>query len=382
MTFLVVGAGFSGAVVARELADAGHRVVVVDSRSHVAGNCHTSREPDSGVMVHRYGPHLFHTRRAHVATYLARFAELRPNQHRVRATTRSGVYSMPLNLLSMNQFFGTKLDPAGMMALIDERRVDIERPANFEEQALSMMGSELYEEFFAGYTVKQWGRDPKELPASVLKRLPMRFEYDDRYFQDDHEFLLTHGYTAAIENILDHDLITVRLETPVAADDTLGHDHVVWTGPLDTYFGHRHGRLAYRTLDFDWKVVDKPYQGCAVMNYCERDIPHTRVAEHNYFEPWNDSTSKRVIGVETSRECDEADIPYYPVRLADDHALLAKYVATAHATRGVTFVGRLGTYRYLDMDASIDEALTAARTLHELSRAGSQLPSFCSDPMT
>lgn len=380
MRFLVVGAGFSGAVVARVLADAGHSVQVADARDHVAGNCHTERDAESGVMVHRYGPHLFHTRHRHVVDFLRRFADLRPNEHRVRATTRSGVYSMPLNLLSLNQFFGTKLGPAAMRRLVDARRDrTIDAPRNFEEQALAMMGPDLYEEFFAGYTAKQWGRSPRVLPASVLKRLPMRFDYDDRYFADPYEYLPFDGYTAAVDAMLRHERIGVELGVDVRPGDVGGYDHVVWTGPLDAYFDHSLGRLAYRTLDFDWQVVESPHQGCAVMNYCEPDVAHTRIAEHSYFEPWR-VTERSVIAAETSRECGAGDIPYYPVRLADDQTLLRRYVATARDTAGVTFVGRLGTYRYLDMDATIDEALSAASTMLAAISRRAPIPPFCVDP--
>jgi UDP-galactopyranose mutase len=381
MKFLVVGAGLSGAVVARELSEAGHLVDVVDERHHVAGNCYTERDSETGVLVHRYGPHLFHTKRRRVVDFLLRFTELRPNQHRVRATTRSGVYSMPLNLLSMNQFFGTKHGPAGMRAMIDEiRDRSIDQPTTFEEQALSMMGDDLYREFFAGYTEKQWGRSPTSLPASILKRLPMRFEYDDRYFADPFEFLPQDGYTVAVERMLDHDGIRLQLGTSAAASDGTSYDHVVWTGPLDAYFGHEYGRLAYRTLDFDWQVTDHPYQGCSVMNYCAPDVTHTRIAEHGYFEPWT-SHDRSIIGIETSRECGDADIPYYPVRLTDDQEILRRYVDAARGLDGVTFVGRLGTYRYLDMDASIDEALTAAATMLDHIADRRPVPAFSVDPL-
>lgn len=381
MRIAVVGAGFSGAVFAREVAEAGLDVDVFDGRDHVAGNCHTSQDETTGVTVHRYGPHLFHTKHRHVVDYLARFVELRPNQHRVRATTASGVYNMPLNLLSMNQFFGTKLGPAAMRRLLDERRDrSIASPANFEEQALSMMGRELYEEFFAGYTRKQWGRSPTDLPASVLKRLPMRFEFDDRYFSDPYEVLPVEGYTFAVERMLTHDRIRVKLSTPVAAPDLDEYGHVVWTGPIDAYFGHRHGRLAYRTLDFEWTTADHPFQGCSVMNYCEETIPYTRIAEHNYFEPWAQH-DRSVVGIEYSRECGPNDIPYYPVRLAEDRSHLAGYVELARATSDVSFLGRLGTYRYLDMDATIDQALGAATTFLRQMRRSEPVPAFFYDPL-
>ena len=381
MRISIVGAGFSGAVVGRELAEGGHDITVIDGRDHVAGNCHTTRDEETGVLVHRYGPHLFHTKHAHVFAYLRRFTEVRTSQHRVKATTRSGIYSMPLNLLSMNQFFGTKLDPDGMRALIETKRsTEIDTPVTFEDQALSMMGPDLYREFFSEYTSKQWGRQPTELPASVLKRLPMRFDYNDRYFSDPHEALPVDGYTKAIERMLDHERIEVRLATLVGPADLGGFDHVVWTGPIDAYFDHRFGRLAYRTLDFAWEQERHPFQGCSVMNYCEADVAHTRIAEHNYFEPWAEH-ERSIIGIETSRECEPGDIPYYPVRLANDHELLQQYVELAGQSSGVTFLGRLGTYRYLDMDATINEALGASAEMLRRLADGRRLDAFHVDPL-
>jgi UDP-galactopyranose mutase len=243
-----------------------------------------------------------------------------------------------------------------------------------------MMGAALYEEFFAGYTAKQWGRSPTELPASILKRLPMRFDYNDRYFSDPYEAMPVDGYTAAIERILQHERIDVRLSTLVGADDVAGFDHVVWTGPIDAFFDHVLGRLAYRTLDFEWHTDRHPFQGCSVMNYCEADVEHTRIAEHNYFEPWAEH-QRSVIGVETSRECEPDDIPYYPVRLAHDQELLEQYVELARQTGNVTFVGRLGTYRYLDMDATIHEALEVSAAMLRAFSAGRPVGAFHVDPL-
>lgn len=367
---------------AREIAEQGHEVEVVDARDHVAGNCYTERDSDTGVMVHRYGPHLFHTRHQHVIDYVHRFARTVPTQHRVKAKTASGIYALPINLLSLNQFFGTRLGPAEMQSLIDQRReASIVQPANFEEQALSLFGIEIYEEFFAGYTQKQWGRSPAEIPASVLKRLPMRFDYNDRYFDDPFEVSFPEGITPLIEAVLDHPRIGITLSATATAADFASFDHGIWTGPLDVYFARSLGNLPYRTLDFAWSAVDAPHQGCSVMNFCEPSVEHTRTTEYGYLEPWS-AFKRSIIATEVSRECGEHDIPYYPIRLADDKLLLAAYVELAEMTEGVSFLGRLGTYRYLDMDASIDAALHAASKFCASADRGEVPPTFFSDPMS
>jgi UDP-galactopyranose mutase len=358
--FGIAGAGFSGAVVARELANAGHLVDVFDTRDHVAGNCHTERDADSGVMIHRYGPHIFHTDKARVWSYVNEFGTMVPYYHRVRTIVDDRVYLMPVNLLTINQLFGTTFGPHEAKCFVEEQCEKFDRPPqNFEEQALSMMGRTLYEAFFRGYTRKQWGLDPTEIPASVLKRLPMRFTYEDSYFAHPHQAIPLDGYTALIENILDHPRIRVTLSTAYTHEHVPRYDHTIWTGPLDAWFGYRFGRLGYRTLDFEEVRADGDLQGCAVMNYGDLDVPYTRVSEHKHFAPW-EKHDKTVCFREFSRLAGPDDIPYYPIRLADDKTVLRQYVAAAEAEPNVTFLGRLGTYRYLDMDVTIGEALSAA----------------------
>lgn len=359
----VAGAGLSGAVAGRELAEAGHRVVVYDPRPHVAGNCHTERDDATGVMVHRYGPHIFHTDDEGVWDYLRRFATFRPYRHSVRTTVRGRVYSMPLNLLTINQFFGRAMRPSEARAFVAARAEPIENPANFEEQALSLVGRELYEAFFKGYTEKQWGCAPTDLPAAILARLPLRFNYDDNYFFHRFQGMPEAGYTALVERILDHPGIDVHLGTAFVPDRAGDWDHVLWTGPLDAFFGHALGPLPYRTLDFEEFRDTGDWQGCAVMNEADPDVPHTRTTEHKHFAPW-ESHEGTVLFRERSRACGAGDIPYYPIRLAREKALLAEYVSLAEEAGGnVTFLGRLGTYRYLDMDRTVREALDAAAAL-------------------
>ena len=376
----VAGAGFSGAVIARQLAEAGHRVSVFETRSHVAGNCHTVRDPDTGVMVHVYGPHIFHTQFDHVWRYITRFGDMRPYNHRVMATVRGKVYSLPINLLTINQFFGTAMGPAEAAAFVQARAERSGTPVTFEEQGLAFVGRELYEAFFAGYTRKQWGVDPAELPASILQRLPLRFTYDDRYFNHPYQGIPANGYTEIIEAILDHAAITVHLSTPLARSALESFDHVVWTGPIDDFFEYEHGRLAYRTLDFERETYGGDVQGCAVMNYCDADVPYTRITEHKQFAPW-ESHEESVTYREFSRACEPGDIPYYPVRLVREREQLLHYVALAREVSAVTFVGRLGTYRYLDMDVTIKEALDAAETIEQALASRSAIPSFVVDPL-
>ena len=376
----IVGAGFSGAVVARQLAEAGHRAVVFDSRPHVAGNCHTVRHAD-GPMVHVYGPHIFHTQHERVWEYINRFGEMVPYNHRVKATSHGRVYSLPVNLLTINQFFGTTLSPDEAKQLIDDKSdKSIGEPVTFEDQALKFVGRELYEAFFAGYTKKQWGLDPKELPASILARLPVRFTYDDSYFNHPWQAIPRHGYTPIIEAILDHPSIEVRLSTTFDRQMAEGFDHVVWTGPIDAWFGHSYGRLGYRTLDFEEERHDGDFQGCPVMNYCDEDVPYTRITEHKHFAPWEDH-SRTITYREYSRLAGEDDVPYYPIRLVQEKEQLLQYVKLAESERGVTFMGRLGTYRYLDMDVTIYEALDTADRMVAALADGGEMPTFSVDPL-
>ncbi len=360
MRFGIAGAGFSGAVLARQLAEAGHQAVVFDTRDHVAGNCYTERDPETQVMIHRYGPHIFHTGNERVWSYVNRFGVMMPYNHRVRTTVGGRVYLMPVNLLTINQLFETALSPAEAKQFIAEQAdTSIVEPRNFEEQALKFMGRRLYEAFFYGYTCKQWGLPPTEIPASVLKRLPLRFSYEDSYFNHPHQAIPRDGYTAIVQGILDHPGIEVRLSTQYDPDQRDEFDHSIWTGPLDAWFDYRWGRLGYRTLDFEEIRDTGDHVGCSVMNYGDIDVPYTRIAEHKHFAPWEEHEGT-VCFREYSRLAGEDDIPYYPIRMANDKTLLTRYLEAARAESGVTFVGRLGTYRYLDMDVTIAEALTAA----------------------
>ncbi len=377
---LMVGAGLSGAVLARELAQAGHAVTVVDARPHVAGNCHTARDADTGVMVHTYGPHIFHTDDDGVWDYVRQFADFMPYKNQVKTTVAGRVYSLPVNLHTINQFFGTALRPEEARDFVAAQTADIPDPQTFEEQALAFVGPDLYAAFFKGYTEKQWGTSPANLPASILKRLPLRFNYDDNYFAHRHQGMPRDGYTALVENILDYPGITVMLETVFDANQTGDWDHVFWSGPLDGFFGHRLGRLGYRTLDFEMFRATGDWQGCAVMNHPDADVAHTRISEHKHFAPW-ENHAESVLYREFPRACGPDDIPYYPIRLTQEKSLLADYVALADSTSNVTFVGRLGTYRYLDMDITIREALDLAQTFLDARASDAPAPRFSKAPL-
>lgn len=382
MNILLVGAGLSGAVIGRMLTEAGHQVTVVDARDHAGGNCHTERDPDTGVMVHVYGPHIFHTDDEEVWGYVNGFATFLPYKNRVKATTGGAVYSLPVNLHTINQFFGKTMRPDEARAFIVNEQADtsIADPQTFEEQAMRFVGRDLYEAFFKGYTMKQWGCHPSELPASILKRLPVRFNYDDNYFFHRFQGMPEQGYTAMIEKILDHPALNLRLETVFDRSQAGDYDHVFWSGPLDGWFDYEIGRLGYRTLDFERFTYDGDYQGCAVMNYGEESVPYTRITEHKHFAPWEEHAGS-VCYREFSRAAEPEDIPYYPIRQVAEKALLRDYVALAEQAEGVSFVGRLGTYRYLDMDVTIREALDAGRAFLECVKTGAPVPAFFTPPL-
>lgn len=378
---VMVGAGLSGAVIGRRLAEAGHRITVIEARDHVAGNCHTARDAETGVMVHVYGPHIFHTDDEGVWDYVNRFANFLPYNNRVKSTTQGQVFSLPINLHTINQFYGRTMRPDEARAFIAEQAdKSITDPQSFEEQALAFVGRDLYKAFFKGYTEKQWGCSPTELPASILKRLPVRFNYDDNYFFHRFQGMPEEGYTAMVERILDHPGITVQLESRFDPKQAGEWDHVFWSGPLDGFYDYDLGRLGYRTLDFERFRAQGDWQGCAVMNYGDADTPFTRITEHKHFSPWEEHEGS-VLYREFSRACGPEDIPYYPIRLIEEKALLSDYVARARAEENVTFVGRLGTYRYLDMDVTIREAMDAAETFLATRADCAPMPAFLADPV-
>jgi UDP-galactopyranose mutase len=376
MKFAIVGAGFTGAVLAQELAKEGHEISVFDTRNHIAGNCYSERDASTGVMVHKYGPHIFHTDNEVVWNYVNQFSEFKPYVNRVKTTSQGRVFSLPINLHTINQYFDKTLNPKEAKKFIDDLSDQtITEPNSFEEQALKFVGKDLYEAFFKGYTLKQWGVDPKNLPASILKRLPVRFNYDDNYFNHKYQGMPVEGYTPIVEKLLDHENITVHLETKFNRAGATDFDHIFYTGPIDGWFDYEYGRLGYRTLDFVKEQHSGDYQGCAVMNYGDLDVPYTRISEHKHFSPW-EQHDQTLIFKEYSRECKEDDIPYYPIRLVEEKEMLATYINVAKKETKVSFLGRLGTYRYLDMDVTIAEALAAFKATKDAIQNADRIPVF------
>jgi UDP-galactopyranose mutase len=363
---VVVGSGFFGLTIAERCAtDLGLRVLIVERRAHIGGNAYSEAEPQTGIEVHRYGAHLFHTSNARVWDYARRFTAFTGYQHRVFSVYKGRVYPLPINLATICEFFGRVLSPAQARALVAEQSAEVSlgRAANLEEQAVSLIGRPLYEAFIRGYTAKQWQTDPTDLPAEIITRLPVRYTFDNRYFSDSFEGLPVDGYTAWLERMADHPNIEIRLNTDFATvrQDMVGNVPVVYTGPLDEYFAYRAGELGWRTLDFELEVLPVgDFQGTPVMNYADEDVPFTRIHEFRHFHPERDwyPEDKTVIMREYSRFAAQGDEPYYPVNGTADRDRLRAYRELAGREAGVLFGGRLGTYKYLDMHMAIASALS------------------------
>jgi len=308
-------------------------------------------------MLHVYGPHIFHTSNTRVWNYVNRFANFGPYVNRVKAVTWRGIFTLPINLLTINQFFGKTFSPDEAREFIAKTGdASITDPKNFEEQALRFVGRELYDAFLYNYTRKQWGCEPRELPASVLQRLPVRFNYDDNYFFDPHQGIPRDGYTAIVAKILSHPNIGVQLNTSFEQSMRHGFDHCFYTGAIDAFFDYKFGRLGYRTIYFERIDADGDYQGTAVINYPDSRFPYTRIHEHKHFTPW-ETHKKTVAFREYSKETEADDEPYYPKNLAPDQIRYKEYLDIASREKNLTMLGRLGSYRYLDMDKTIAEAL-------------------------
>ncbi|MGJ1433092.1 UDP-galactopyranose mutase [Sphingobacterium spiritivorum] len=359
MRHLIIGAGFSGAVVAERLCkNPNNQIIVIDERTHIGGNCHTERDEETGVMIHKYGPHIFNTDNEMVWVYIQQFCEMMPFINRVKSVYDGQVYSLPINLHTINQFFGKSFNPQEAVDFIKTLSdTSIAEPQNFEEQALKFIGKDLYKAFFYGYTKKQWGCEPTDLPATILKRLPVRFNYNDNYYATKYQGIPKNGYTAIFEKMLDAPNIQVKLNTKFSSDwDLSEYDQVYYTGPIDAFFDYRYGRLSYRTVEFQQHTTEGDYQGNPVINYANENVPFTRIHEHKHFTPW-ENHEKTVYFKEFSKETEVGDIPYYPKRLEKDMEILALYQEEAEKLKKVKFLGRLATYRYMDMHHVIAEAL-------------------------
>ena len=360
--YLIVGAGLYGAVCAREAVNAGKKVLVIDKRPNIAGNVYT--EEVEGINVHVYGAHIFHTNNKTVWDYVNQFAEFNRFTNSPVANYRGELYSLPFNMYTFNKMWGV-VTPEEAAAKIEEQRREagITEPKNLEEQAISLVGTDIYEKLVKGYTEKQWGRPCTELPAFIIKRLPVRFTFDNNYFNALYQGIPMGGYTKMVENMLSG--IEVRLNVDYlehkAEFDALA-DKVIYTGPIDAYFGYRLGNLEYRSVRFETEVLDKPnFQGNAAVNYTDRETPFTRIIEHKWFEFGNQP--KTVISREYSSEWKPGDEPYYPVNDERNGTLYQQYKRLADAEEKVIFGGRLGEYKYYDMDAVIASALEKCKEL-------------------
>jgi len=367
---VVVGSGFFGLTIAERAANEfGLRVQVIDRRDHIGGNAYSEDDPTTGIEVHRYGAHLFHTSNEKVWEYVNRFTKFTNYVHKVYTNHNGVVYPLPVNLGTINQFFGAAYSPDEARALIASQadEFDTKTAANLEEKAISLIGRPLYEAFIRDYTAKQWQTDPTELPAEVISRLPVRYNYDNRYFNDTHEGLPVDGYTAWIERMADHPKIDVKLSTdffdasqPINKAAVVGNVPVVYTGPVDRYFDSSAGHLSWRTLDFEREVVPVgDFQGTSVMNYADASVPYTRIHEFRHFHPEREYTADQTIIMrEFSRFAEHGDEPYYPVNTPEDRAALLAYRDLQDGEPDVYFGGRLGTYQYLDMHMAIGSALS------------------------
>jgi UDP-galactopyranose mutase len=352
--YLIVGAGFAGAVLAERLAEvAGRRVLVIDRRTHVAGNAYDSND-GAGILVHRYGPHIFHTNSAAVFTYLSQFTDWRPYEHRVLASVAGQLLPMPINLDTVNRLYGLTLDSAGLEAFFAARAEPVAQVRTSEDVVVSKIGRELYERFFRGYTRKQWGLDPSQLDATVTARVPVRTNHDDRYFTDTYQGMPAQGYTRMFERMLSHPRIEVLLgcDFQQIRDET-PYRELIYTGPIDAFFGYRFGRLPYRSLEFRFETLDVEWaQPVGTVNY-PNDHDYTRVSEFKHLT--GQSAPRTTVVYEYPR--DEGE-PYYPVPRPENSALFKRYQALAQSTAGVHFAGRLGTYKYYNMDQVVAQALT------------------------
>ena len=369
---LIVGSGLFGLTIAeRAVQEHGCRVTIIDRRNHIGGNAYSFADEVTGIEVHQYGAHLFHTSNERVWEYVNRFTDFTGYQHRVYTNHQGVVYPMPINLGTINQFFRAAYTPAEARALVAEQAGELagKNPSNLNDKGISLIGRPLYEAFIKNYTAKQWQTDPHELPSTIITRLPVRYTYDNRYFNDTHQGLPVNGYTAWLEKMADHPNIEVKLSTdffdtsqPLNKDAVRGNIPVVYTGPLDRYFDYSEGRLGWRTIDLETEHLEiEDFQGTSVMNYADAEVPYTRIIEPRHFHPERDYTKDAtVIQREYSRFAEPGDEVYYPINSTEDRAGLERYRELAAAEPRTLFGGRLGTYKYLDMHMAIGSALSMA----------------------
>lgn len=362
--YLIVGTGLTGAVCAQQLSKAGKKVFMIDKRHHLAGNCYT--EAFGGINIHKYGPHIFHTNSKHIWDYVNRYAEFVQYNHKVKVNYRGDIYTIPVNLSTFSEFFGGDVNPTNMRTTFELFTSSAKKQSedNLEAYILAKIPKTIYEALIKGYTEKQWNKSCNELPSSIIKRLPIRYNFDDNYFTDIYQGIPKEGYTKLVENIIGDKDISLWLDTNFLDDRSYylsNYDKIIYTGCIDEFFGYDLGRLEYRSLRFEeYKLPIEDYQGIAQMNFSDKDIPYTRITEHKHFQPYN-KTTYTVITYEYPEDFDKTNEPYYPIRDEVNTRLYNNYVELAKKyCPNVIFCGRLGSYQYYDMHQAIAQAFRIA----------------------
>ena len=355
--YVIVGSGLFGSIFARELTDQGCKCLVLDKREHIGGNCYS--EKIEGINVSKYGGHIFHTNDKKIWDYVNRFTEFRPYHHIVRVNYKGEIYSFPINMMTLNKLWGVET-PKEAANKLEDVKINIDNPRNLEDWSLSKVGKEISEIFNKGYTKKQWDKDPKNLPAFIIKRLPIRLTYNSGYFSDKYQGWPENGYTDMFDNLLDGIDVELNVDYLLNKEhyDSIGRK-ILYTGKIDEFYDYRFGDLEYRTLIHDNKVLDGDYQGCATINYTDEDIQWTRIVEHKHFQP-HKKNKKTVITIEYSEEYKRGDIPFYPINDKKNNTAFKKYRALAEKEDRVLFGGRLAEYKYYDMHQIVGSALKTA----------------------
>jgi UDP-galactopyranose mutase len=367
--FVIVGSGFFGLTVAEQITSRTHsNVLILEKRNHIGGNAYSEIDVETGIEVHVYGSHLFHTSNKRVWEYVNKFTSFTPYIHKVKINSKNQIYSMPINMHTINQFLQKALTPNEAKSWVKEMSSELQgNPTNLEEKAISLIGRPLYEAFIQGYTKKQWQTDPAELSSSIISRLPVRYNYNDRYFDDVFEGLPTNGYGKWINEMVKNQNIEIWTDTDYfdLKSEISSSQKVIYTGPIDQYFDYSEGSLGWRTLDFETKSLPiNDFQGTSVMNYADPSVPYTRIHEYKHLHPERTyPLEKTIISYEYSRFADKTDEPYYPIGTELDREILGKYRKLAELEENVFFGGRLGRYQYLDMHMAISSALLLADEL-------------------